>query len=92
MAMTPGGKTIYVTVSGGVIPVTTATGKAGPLIPVAGIPGSITITPDWKTAYVARLISDTITPISTVTNTAGTPVQVQGDAQSRSPRSVAGLK
>jgi YVTN family beta-propeller protein len=75
-AATPNGKTLYVTVTGGVVPVSTATRKAGPLIPVAGIPGSITMAPDGKVAYAVSLTSDTVTRINTATDTAGKPIQL----------------
>jgi YVTN family beta-propeller protein len=34
------------------------------------------ITPDGKTVYVADLNANTVTPISTATNTAGPPIKV----------------
>ena len=39
-------------------------------------PRAIAITPDGKTAYVANQGSDTVTPISTATNTAAPPIAV----------------
>ena len=42
-------------------------------------PDGIAITPDGATAYVATFSSNTVTPIDTATNTAGTPIAV-GDA------------
>ena len=39
-------------------------------------PASIAITPDGKTAYVSNAGSGTVTPISTATNTPGTPIPV----------------
>ena len=38
--------------------------------------GGIAITPNGATAYVANALSDTVTPIDTATNTAGTPITV----------------
>jgi DNA-binding beta-propeller fold protein YncE len=91
IAITPDGKTIYVDAGDGhrgyVTPVSTATGIPGHPIPVStatGIPGhpiplsagagTMTITPDGKTLYVAG--TDTITPVSTATNTAAQPIPV----------------
>ena len=39
-------------------------------------PGAIAITPNGKTAYVFSVTSDTVTPITTATNTAGPPIPV----------------
>ena len=39
-------------------------------------PPAIAIAPDGKTAYVPNYQSGTVTPISTVTNTAGKPIKV----------------
>jgi DNA-binding beta-propeller fold protein YncE len=59
------------------LPVSTATGKVGALIPVAGgNPGGITITPNGKIAYV--ISPGGMTPVNTATNTAGTPIQIAG--------------
>ena len=50
-------------------------------------PGFIAITPDGKTAYVANTGLNTVTPISTATNTAGKPIPVGPPRPgSRSPR------
>ena len=37
---------------------------------------AIAITPDGKTIYVANWRVDTVTPITTATNTAGKPIKV----------------
>jgi YVTN family beta-propeller protein len=39
-------------------------------------PAAIAITPDGKTAYVTNLLSSTVTPIATATNTPGKPIKV----------------
>jgi YVTN family beta-propeller protein len=83
IAITPDGKTAYVTNddAGNVIPINTATGTAGSPIRVGDGPRGIAITPDGKTAYVTNFGSpqadgNTVTPINTATNTAGTPIRV----------------
>lgn len=55
MAITPDGKTVYVVNYGNntVVPVSTATGKAGRAIKVGAYPLFIAITPNGKTAYVS---------------------------------------
>ena len=77
-AITPDGKTIYVTnyQSGTVTPILTATNTALAPIRVGGNPWAIAITPDGKTAYVANYQSGTVTPIRTATNTALAPIRV----------------
>ena len=76
MAMTPDGKTIYVTDgTNSVAPVSTVTNTAGKPINIGEQPDGILITPDGKTAYVLSG-SGTLTPISTATNTPGKAVNV----------------
>jgi YVTN family beta-propeller protein len=79
-AITPDGKTIYVSISrsGTVTPIDTATGKVLAPIKVGGPPGSIAITPDGRTAYVATG-TDTVTPIRTATGKALAPIKVGQD-------------
>ena len=50
IAITPNGKTAYVTSDLFVTPINTTTNKPGKLIKVPG--GAIAITPDGKTAYI----------------------------------------
>src|SRR5580693_4432391 len=78
LAITPDGKTIYVTnyQSGTVTPIRTATNTALAPVKVGGNPWAIAITPDGKTAYVANRQSGTVTPIRTATNTALAPIKV----------------
>jgi YVTN family beta-propeller protein len=49
---------------------------AGTPIPVGDAPGSIAITPNGQTAYVANLFGDSVTPIDISTGTAGTSIPV----------------
>ena len=79
-AITPDGKTVYVTQdysgpSGTVTPISTAAGVPGRPIRLGGEPVGIGIAPDGKTAYVACLGTPrdpgTVVPISTATNTGG---------------------
>ena len=89
VAITPDGKTAYVTndLSGSVTPIDTATNTPGTAIAVGSAPFGVAITPDGKTAYVANLSSGSVTPIDTATNTPGTPIAVgSSPARSRSPR------
>src|SRR6202012_5500314 len=92
MAMTPDGNTLYVAAGNGqdVVPISTATNTPGKPINVAMAAYDIAVTPDGQTAYVAsqcplvaRILHlsctgrpDEVTPISTATNTPGTPVKV----------------
>ena len=64
-----------------------ATNTALTAIKVGTYSAAIAITPDGKTAYVVNKRACTVTPISTATNTAGTPINVGGSAprRSRSP-------
>ena len=85
IAITPDGKTAYVTSGitdgsatneGMVTPIDLATGRVGTPIPVGSDPVAIVITPDGKTAYVANSVSGTVTPIDLATGRAGTPIPV----------------
>ncbi len=56
-------------------PIATATNTAGPPIPMGHDACYVAITPDGKTAYVAKGgITATVTPIATATNTPGPPI------------------
>ena len=76
IAITPDGKTAYVTTSDGVIPIATATNTAGPLIAAGDGSGYIAIMPDGTTAYVIDQGSDMVTAIDIATNTAGPSIPV----------------
>jgi hypothetical protein len=65
----------YVLTARGVVPIRTATGKAGRLIKAGSPPDDIAITPNGRTAYVADALSGTVTPIRTATDTALTPIK-----------------
>ena len=77
VAITPNGRTAYVTSESGVTPITIATNTAGSPIPVTG-EGLIAITPNGKTAYVtnANSINGAVTPINLATNTPGSAIPV----------------
>jgi YVTN family beta-propeller protein len=62
-------------IPGAVIPISTATNRAGHAIQVSG-PWWIAITPDGRTAYVANDGSGTVTVINTTTNTAEKTIKV----------------
>jgi DNA-binding beta-propeller fold protein YncE len=77
VAITPDGKTVYVTVADAIVPISTATGRPGRPIRIAGVePADIVMNPDGKTAYVTGMFSNTVVPISTATNTPGKPFQL----------------
>jgi DNA-binding beta-propeller fold protein YncE len=78
MAITPNGRTIYVSGDepNAVIPVSTVTDKVGKPIEFGRqVPTQILITPNGKTAYVMGLMGDEIYPISTATNTMEKPIK-----------------
>lgn len=81
-AITADGRTVYVLAGNTVVPVDTAANRAGAPIATAGAPaggrsGSIAVTPDDKTVLVSSEAADMVTPISTATDTAGTPMPVE---------------
>ena len=77
IAITPDGKTAYVTSALGVVPIRTATNTALKAVKVSGQlqPWGIAITPDGKTAYA---VGSVLTPIRTATNTALKAIQLAG--------------
>jgi YVTN family beta-propeller protein len=81
IAITPDGKTLYVTNyrSGTVLPISTATNTPEKPIKVGKGPVVAAFTPDGKTAYVVSLGASTVTPISTATSTPGRPIKVGTD-------------
>ena len=60
----------------GVIPISTATSRAGKAIPVAGLPTFIAFTPDGKLAYVTDDGAGEVTPIRVATHTPEAPTKV----------------
>lgn len=89
IAITPNGKTAYVTIfsSGTVTPISLSANKAGRPIKISGkpprngfmgLPFAIAITPDGKTAYVTNGASGTVTPIDVATNMPGKPIKISG--------------
>ena len=81
VAITPDGKTAYVTndvLRGTVTPIAVATNTPGRPIPVRPGPNGIAIAPDGKTAYVTSLNSGNgmVTPIDVATNTPRHPIPV----------------
>jgi YVTN family beta-propeller protein len=78
-AVTPDSKTAYLICNrplnaGTVLPIRTATHKAGKLIKAGPEPQAIVITPDGKTGYVGDY-AGTVIPFSTATNAPGKPVK-----------------
>jgi DNA-binding beta-propeller fold protein YncE len=68
IAVTPDGKTVYV-----------VNDKAGePITTMGKNARAIAVTPDGRTGYVANGGSNTVTPFSTVRNTAGQPIKAGG--------------
>jgi len=89
IAITPNGKTAYVTIfsSGTVTPINLSTNKARRPIKISGKslgkrfigrPFAIAITPDGKTAYVTNGASGTVMPIDVATNRPGRPIKISG--------------
>lgn len=83
IAITPDGKTAYVTDAGGgasgkVYPINLATGAVGNGILVGGSEVGITILPDGSTAYVTN--GSSLTPITLSDNSVGTPIALSGGA------------
>ena len=83
IAITPDGKTVYVTHYEGrptetIVPISTATNTAGPPIHIGSSADALAITPDGKTLYAATgtTTRNTITPVSTATNRAGKPIYI----------------
>ena len=78
----PAPPTAYVVNEGGlqvpgtVTPIDTASGVAGAPIKVGGVPFTIAITPNGKTAYVTDISRNVVTPITTATNKPGKPIKV----------------
>jgi DNA-binding beta-propeller fold protein YncE len=79
MAVTPDGKTLYVSSGASTIPISTATNRPGKPIHVAGY---LTIAPTGKIAYAAGVggavgsVGGKITPVNLATNRPGKPVRV----------------
>jgi DNA-binding beta-propeller fold protein YncE len=83
IAITPDGKTVYVTHYEGrptetIVPISTATNTAGPPIHIGSSADALAITPDGKTLYAATgtTTRNTVTPVSTATNRAGMPIYI----------------
>jgi DNA-binding beta-propeller fold protein YncE len=75
LAVTPDGKTVYAVDSLTVVPISTATGKAGKPIQTGYNSWQMVFTPNGKTGYVLGGLN-TVTPVSTVTGKAGKPITV----------------
>jgi YVTN family beta-propeller protein len=89
IAITPNGKTAYVTIfsSHTVTPINLSANQAGRPIKISGngpangfmgLPFAIAITPDGKTAYVTNGASGTVTPIDVATDRPGKPIMISG--------------
>jgi YVTN family beta-propeller protein len=83
------GKTVYALVvgaepqsPGSLIPISTATYKKGkPIKIVGGDPSADAITPNGKTIYIVNSFSNTVTPVTVATGTAGKPIKVGNDPE-----------
>jgi YVTN family beta-propeller protein len=81
IAITPNGKTAYVTdISRNVVtPISTATNSLRKPIKVGVGPFVLAMTPNGKAVYVANDDSSTVTPISAISDRAGRPIRVGSD-------------
>src|SRR5215472_5729398 len=77
-AITPNGKTVYVTTKNAIIPVSTATNTPGKPIPIGANEAYwIVMDPNGKTAYAYGVITGApVTPINLATNTPGKPINI----------------
>src|SRR5215467_15509122 len=80
LAITPGGRAVYVACAHSMIPVSAASGTPRRAIRLPGRPGQvaddIVITPDGKHGYVA--VGNLVVPISIRAGRAGPPIVVAG--------------
>jgi YVTN family beta-propeller protein len=78
LAITPDGKTVYVTSNSGnsVTPIDTATNTAEAPIAIGGSPNGIAVSPDGRTVYVTSANAHSVTPIDTATKLAGPAITV----------------
>jgi|GEM_PF-1014489 len=75
IAVTPDGRTVYVSCPGEVVPVRAGADAASEPIRIASA-GALAMAADGRTVYVANSDGDTITPISTATGEPGQPITV----------------
>lgn len=82
IAITSNGEKAYVVnaMSSSVTPIDIFSNLPGEAIPVGSLPFDIAITPDSSTAYVVAVMSGDITPIDTNTDSAGTPISLEIEA------------
>lgn len=91
LATAPNGKTLYVALTdtsapqaqairyeapSTVVPLNTATLKAGAAIQVGRAPDALAVTPDGKTLYVANFLDNTVTPVPTASGKPMAPISV----------------
>ncbi len=79
VAITPDGRTAYVTNSLGnsIVPITLATSSVGAPVRVGSAPAAIAIASNGRTAYVSNFNDNTVTPVSLgATPLAGRPIPV----------------
>lgn len=78
-AMTPDGKTVYVTNSDNTLfPIHTSNNTIGPAITAGNGPGAIAITPNGKTAYIANFLDNSVIPLDLTTNIPGAAIAIAG--------------
>jgi DNA-binding beta-propeller fold protein YncE len=70
-----------------VTPVSVSTGTPGVPIRVGNEPQALVVTPDGRTLYVANITATAVVPVSTATNTLGTPIPA-GDTAVGAPAAV----
>ena len=79
LAVSPNGKTLYISTGAWTVPISTASNKPGQRINVSGY---LTIDPNGKLAYATGLIgSNTVVPVNLATGKPGKPIHVCGSGE-----------
>jgi YVTN family beta-propeller protein len=76
LAFSPSGRTAYVTTSGGLLVINTATLQVVDTIPGLGDPEDVAVSPDGRTLYVTNTIQGVVDVISAATNTVTGTIKV----------------
>jgi DNA-binding beta-propeller fold protein YncE len=85
IGITPNGKMLYVSFGTTVVPIRTADDKVFKPIPGGGSVAGFAFTADSKKLYVNSSYGGSVLPVSTVTNTAGTPIPAAANSLAMAP-------